>query len=176
MSPVRTPQAESTRAELARWMGVGNQAFVSWPVGDESTKPILDCEPGPGFRRVSVVAPNVALSVRWGTSRTLSLDGLRSPLVASFPGRIYVEGTPLNGNGAEATCALCDAASPGVQIVRSVVTSVGSLGPFASRVSCVTAGQVAVDGIVVALAVGETLRVAGPTAVISGAYVVEYEL
>lgn len=152
----------------------GQQNSITWGVGDTTEQTLVTVEPAAMLWRVSVFG-DVLLLVQWGTSGTVSVNQVQAPLVAAFPGRVTVTAVPRDAAaGATAYATLTPASSPGIHPVFRRVQSVA--GPFpamAHRVVALTAANVTVAGVAVALAVGESIPLVDNSALVAGTVLVE---
>lgn len=157
-------------------MSEGYQQRVIFEPGDQSIRPLCDVKAKrTGLLRLSAVG-DCLFRLTYGTSSQMVLDGLRSPLVAYVPGGVYLEAQPTTAGGALAQCSVVEVDGPGDQIVRRLYSSAGNIDSHATRATCLTAGTVQTAGTNVALTPGQSIALAGPSAVVSGAFLVELDL
>ena len=120
-------------------------------------------------------ANGLELEITYGTSST-NLLVCRAPFTADLPGRIIIRARPtlaLGTTTANITMAPTDTfrSAP-----RSIQVGAGALAPQATRFTALNACNLTVDGSAVALTVSQSIPLIQPSAVVSGAGIVEYDL
>lgn len=156
-------------------MNFGIQKRAEWTGSDDRAIALLDVD-GQGQQLTRVSAWGEAtFELVWGTQGTGRIANIRSPMVAYVPGSVTVTARPLvAGQGVARVTA--HPADPGESFIRVFFNSTGPLPPHAVRAQCVAAGTLSTCGTVVALNVGESIILGGPSAVVSGSFLVEMEI
>lgn len=146
----------------------GTQRRVSLPAGEARMTQLLEAGQTQLLWRVSATAQNGTFVLCWGTYGQNILSGLRSPLVATIPGAFTLQVEPIDPAQALDSVAALSVCAGGESCVRSLYAVLGALPKTAARVQALAAADVNVSGTVVSMAVGQSLDLAGPAALVSG--------
>lgn len=155
------------------------QARASWlAADDDSQQPLAEAQAPEFLWRVSAIGSNVTFQLTYGTRMSLAVESLLSPFVAFIPGRFNLQARRIDPEAAGSAECTVTCATGGTSRIHQIATAAGAFHPGAVRATALTAGTtLTVGGVAVTLAaVGDSVPLVAPSALVAGAVVVELDL
>lgn len=158
---------------------IGVQCVPTWEAGTPIREEALFSVDAPkgfvGMVSVDVQGVNVEIDVVFGTSIATKIVALRPPCKLDLNGTIRISARNIDPNEAAfAALSVAHVMSGSEPLAKSLQTVAGIAPRSANKCIALTATNLTVAGVAVALAVGDAIDIIQPTVLVSGSVIWEH--